>query len=72
MSKETIIRAMGAAGYTYDELESSDNWVRFFYDFGTVSFDNWDEVNDWLNGVVFDDHDTAEKVEKILREGAIA
>ena len=72
MSKETIIRAMDAAGYTYDELESSDNWVRFFYDFGTVSFDNWDEVNDWLNGVVFDESDTAEKVEKILREEAIA
>lgn len=72
MSKETIIRAMDAAGYTYDELESSDNWVRFFYDFGTVSFDNWDEVNDWLNGVVEDDSDTAEKVERILREGAIA
>lgn len=66
--KERLIGAMSAAGYTYDELESTDDWLRFFVEYGggVFSMDGWDALEDWLNGVVFDDPEVACKVQKIL------
>lgn len=65
-NKDNLIKAMDAAGYTYDELESTDDWLRFFYDGGVMTMDGWQDLEDWLNGVVFDDPDVADEVERWL------
>ena len=68
MEKQKLIFAMRAAGYEYDDLESRDDWVRFFGDYCTMlSFGSWGEVEEWLNGVVFDDPDISDRVERIMK-----
>lgn len=63
----TLIRAMGAAGYAYDTLESTDSYIRFFCEGGSMmTMSSWNEVDEWLNGVVFDDPIMASHVETIL------
>ena len=59
---------MEAAGYYYDDIDSDDaNYVVFNGEYGTrMTFDNLNEVADWLDGVVFDDPAVAEKVYAIL------
>ena len=65
--KSKIIAAMDAAGYHFDELESSDDQLRFFGEYGTVMYmDSWKEAKEWLEGVVFDDPAVSERVERIL------
>lgn len=65
--KSKIIAAMNAAGYHFDELESSDDQLRFFGEYGTVMYmDSWKEAKEWLEGVVFDDPAVSDRVEKIL------
>ncbi len=62
-SKSALISGMEAAGCTYDEIDSTDSWLVFNGEYGnTVHFESWDEVADWLNGVVFDDPDVADRV----------
>lgn len=69
--KEKLIPAMEAAGYYFDELESSDGNLRFLPD-GTHEIggawiaDSWNDVQEWLEGVVLEDLDTAERVERVL------
>lgn len=69
--KEKLIPAMEAAGYHFDELESSDGNLRFLPD-GTHEIggawitDSWNDVQEWLEGVVLEDPDTAERVERVL------
>lgn len=69
--KEKLIPAMEAAGYHFDELESSDGNLRFLPD-GTHEIggawiaDSWNDVQEWLEGVVLEDLDTAERVERVL------
>ena len=67
-NKDKLIKAMDVAGYTYDELESTDDWLRFFYDGGVMTMGGWQDVEDWLNGVVFDDPDVDAKVYNIMDE----
>ena len=67
MDHEVLIEAMAVAGYDYADICSHDEWVNFFSDYGSFSFDSWQEVEDWLRYVVFDDADVAEAVEKILK-----
>ena len=67
MDKAVLIEAMAAAGYEYDDIGSHDEWVNFFSDYGSFSFDSWQEVEDWLRGVVFDDPDISDLVERIMR-----
>ena len=65
--KSKIIAAMDAAGYHFDELESSDDQLRFLGEYGTVMYmDSWKEAKEWLEGVVFDDPAVSDRVEKIL------
>ena len=67
--KDKLIRAMSKAGYALDRLESTDEWLRFFTPgCGTVAFDGWEELEEWLNGVVFDDPEVAKKVWDIMHE----
>ena len=66
--KDVLIRAMEAAGYTYDALESTDDHLRFFGEGGqTMTMGGWQECEAWLNGVVFDDPDITAQVEQILQ-----
>ena len=65
--KSKIIAAMDAAGYHFDELESSDDQLRFLGEYGTVMYmDSWKEAKEWLEGIVFDDPAVSDRVEKIL------
>ena len=63
---DVIIEAMGAAGYTYDSINSGDELI-FRDEYGAARFDNWHEAYGWLNTVTFDDPDVSDKVEKILK-----
>lgn len=66
-TKDKMIKAMEAAGYWYDDIDSQyDNCVVFRTEYGSVSFDNFNKVADWLDGVVFDDPAVAEEVYAIL------
>ena len=65
--KDTLIRAMEAAGYTLDSLESTDDYLRFFGEAGqTMVMAGWQECEAWLNGVVFDDPAISDRVERTL------
>lgn len=71
-SRDRLIRAMEAAGYHYDELESTPDNLRFFGDGGnTITMGGWKECEDWLNGVVFDDPKVSDYVETILHPAQI-
>lgn len=62
-----LLRAMGAAGYAYDSLESTESYLRFFGEGGTMmTMGSWQEVRDWLEGVVFDEPAVSSHVEQIL------
>lgn len=66
-TKDKMIRAMEAAGYWYDDIDSyDDGYVVFRGEHGSITFDNLNEVADWLDGVVFDDPAVAEEVYAIL------
>ena len=65
--KDVLIRAMEAAGYTLDTIESTDDHLRFFGEGGqTMIMAGWHECEAWLNGVVFDDPVMSDRVEMIL------
>lgn len=69
--KQKLIPAMEAAGYHFDELESTDGNLRFLPDGtheigGVMISDSWNNVKEWLEGVVLEDPDTAERVERVL------
>ena len=69
--KEKLIPAMEAAGYHFDELESTDGNLRFLPDGtheigGVMISDSWTDVKEWLEGVVLEDPDTAERVEQVM------
>lgn len=68
MRKDKLIAAMEAAGYWYDTFASDDDRLVFRSDNGffTMTMDDWDEVEDWLEGVVFDDPEVAEAVDLIM------
>ena len=66
IDKSVLIDAMEAAGYDYDDLESYDEWVHFFGHGGSIAFDSWDELREWLEYVEFDDPDVTREVERIL------
>ena len=65
--KEKVIKAMEAAGYTYDVLESYEGWETFYGEGGVrMGFDRLREAAEWLEGVVFDDPEISGAVGKIL------
>ena len=65
---DLLCRAMRAAGLEYDGIDSHDGFL-VFDDWNLCfrqSFESWPEVREWLEGVVFDDPDTSDAVERIL------
>ena len=72
-SKKTTIRrkdrcseAMKAAGYEQVECYYC---ILFAHEDGItrMEFDTWYDVEQWINGVVFDDPDVSDAVEKIMK-----
>lgn len=69
-----IIDAMAAANCYFDEINSSENSI--FFDGYTIfhkkktcfrlCFESVEELTAWLNGVVFDDPEISDNVEKIM------
>ena len=65
--RSLLLQAMEAAGYWYDEKSSSDEELRFTDSYGQALYvDGWQELQEWLEGVVFDDPEVSDRVEKIL------
>lgn len=65
--KDVLINAMEKAKYYYDDINSYDNWLVFRGDYCTsMEFSSWDDVLNWLKGVVFDDAEISDSVEKVL------
>lgn len=59
--------AMRTAGYNYDWQHSDDYTLCFVTDLGqSIQFDNWMDVEDWINTVVFDDPNTNQRIQNIL------
>ena len=65
-SHNQIVEAMEAAGYYLDPIESTPDNLRFMHEGGVMQMESWKAAEDWLNGVVFDDPDVSDQVEKIL------
>ncbi len=63
--KERLCSAMETAGYAYDTIDTGDYHI-FRSEYGSLTFDTWLDVKYWLDGVVFDDPETADRVERIL------
>ena len=63
---DKLIPAMTAAGYCYDDINSDDNYYRFNGEYSSITFANPKEIEEWLDGVVFDDPEISVEVEKIM------
>lgn len=67
MDDVRLVEAMEAAGYWFDEFSSYDGYLVFDGNYGTrMDFESWEEVEEWLRGVVFDDSDVSDAVERII------
>lgn len=64
--KEKIIAAMAAAGYDYDDIDSYDECLVFRGNYTKMEFSSWNDALEWLEGVVFDDPEISDNVERIL------
>ena len=65
--QKTLAAAMEAAGYVLDPMESTSGHLRFYGNHGELMFmESWRECEDWLNGVVFDDPQISDQVERLL------
>ena len=65
-NEELIKKAMNAAGYSYDSINSGEGHLSFNYEGGTASYENWTEVKVWLELVDFDDPEVSDRVEMLM------
>ena len=62
-----LVEAMEVAGMHFDEIDSSPDSLRFTSEMGIVTyFENWNEVENWIEGTVFDDPEVEQEVDEIL------
>lgn len=67
MLNDRIISAMKAAGYELDETDSNENMLVFIGDYCIrMKFDSFNAVEEWLDGVVFDDPEISDNVKRIM------
>jgi hypothetical protein len=67
MLNDRIISAMKAVGYELDETDSREDMLVFYGDYCIrMKFDSYDAVEEWLDGVVFDDPEISDNVERIM------
>jgi N12 class adenine-specific DNA methylase len=64
---EQLVEAFEAAGYTYDDINSYGGYLVFHGEGGDgCAFQSWEEADEWINGVVFDEPERNEAVERVL------
>lgn len=61
-----LITAMETIGYHYDDIDSYDDWIVFNSEYGRLEFSSWDDVYEWLDGVILDSAEEMELVGKML------
>lgn len=68
MRKSTLITAMETIGYHYDDIDSYEDWIVFHSsEYGTrLEFSSWEDVYEWLDGVILDSAEEMELVGKML------
>lgn len=68
MRKSTLITAMETIGYHYDDIDSYEDWIVFnSSEYGTrLEFSSWEDVYEWLDGVILDSAEEMELVGKML------
>ena len=64
--KPKIVDAMAIAGYTYDEIDSYDCYLKFNGEGHNLTFSSFQEVAEWLDVVVFDDPELSDRVEQVM------
>lgn len=69
--KETLLSAVEAAGYRFDEQESSSGHLYFLPDGmheikGTLIAQSWDEVKEWMEELISKHTMESERVERVL------
>ena len=65
--QDRLTEAMEVAGMHFDELDSSPDSLRFTSELGIVTyFESWEEVENWIEGIVFDDPEVEQEVDEIL------
>lgn len=52
--QERIIAEFKKHGYYYDDIDSYNEWIRFFHEYGVISFESWKNAKEWIENVVFD------------------
>ena len=65
---DTVIKCMDVLGLYFDGIESSFDYIRFTYTGGCfpLVFGSWQEVKEYLSGIVIDDPGKAETVYNML------
>ena len=64
---EQIVEAFEAADLSYDNINSYGGYLVFNGEGGSVySFESWEAAEDWIEGVIFDEPERNEAVERIL------
>lgn len=64
---EQLVEAFEAAGYTYDDINSYGGYLVFHGEGGDgCAFQSWEEADEWINGVIFDEPERNEAVERVL------
>ena len=65
--QDRLSEAMEVAGMHFDEIDSSPDSLRFTSEMGIVTyFESWEEVENWIEGTVFDDPEVEMEVDEIL------
>lgn len=63
---DILIDAMRIAGVEYDKIDSYDGYLKFNCEYGSIAYESWTEVEEWLDGTVFDDSEISDDIEKLL------
>ena len=64
--EDQIARAFEAAGLHYDAMNSYGGYLIFLGDGSQYTFDDWEEAGEWIEGVIFDEPERNEAVERVL------
>lgn len=69
--REDLIASVEAAGYRYNEQESKAGNIVLDPDGtheikGYLNFESWLDIKEWLDGIVINESETAERVERVM------
>ena len=64
---EQLVEAFETAGYIYDDINSYGGYLVFHGEGGDgCVFQSWEEADEWINGVIFDEQERNDAVEHVL------